>query len=230
MFGRIKNIFNYIHLKYKWKDKVIFYTNSRIHKISNLEGANKVCSNTYFKGYMGYGSYIGSDGYFIGKIGRFTSIAGKCWVVVGRHPYKSPFVTTCPMFFSLLKQNGNTFTDVQLYDEFKYAEPGYLVVIGSDCWIGHDVKIIEGVKIGDGAMVLAGAVVTKDVPPYAIVGGVPAKIIGYRFDEQTIQFLLNTRWWDNNIEWIKENWKLMTNIDLLKEYYRYNNIVNKNIL
>lgn len=230
MFGRIKNIFNYIHLKHKWKGKVLFNRNSRIHKISNFEGSNKVCGNTYFEGYMGYGTYIGSDGCFIGKIGRFTSIAGKCCVVLGRHPYKYPFATTSPMFFSLLKQNGNTYADTQLYDEFKYAEPGYLVVVGSDCWIGHDVKIIEGVKIGDGAMVLAGAVVTKDVPPYAIVGGVPAKIIGYRFDEQTIQFLLKTRWWDNNIEWIKENWKLMTNIDLLKEYYRYNKIVNKNIL
>lgn len=224
MFGNIKNILNYIHLKHKWKDKVLFNRNSRIHKISKFEGANRVSSNTYFQGYMGYGSYIGSNGYFIGKIGRFTSIAGRCYVILGRHPYKYPFATTSPMFFSLLRQNGNTYTDTQLYDEFKYAEPGYFVIIGSDCWIGHDVKIIEGVRIGDGAMVLAGAVVTKDVPPYAIIGGVPAKIIGYRFDEQTIQFLLRIRWWNNSLEWIKENWRLMTNIDLLKEYYRYNNL------
>jgi len=224
MFGKIKNTFDYIHLKYKWKGKVLFNRSTRIHKISNFEGANKVCSNTYFEGYMGYGSYIGSNGYFIGKIGRFSSIAGKCYVVLGRHPYKYPFATTSPMFFSLSKQNGYKFTDVQLYNEFKYAEPNYFVVIGSDCWIGHDVKIIEGVRIGDGAMVLAGAVVTKDVPPYAIVGGIPAKIIGYRFDEQTIQFLLKAEWWNNNIKWIKENWKLMTNVDLLKEYYKYNKL------
>ena len=226
MLGRIKNIFNYIHLKHKWKGKLIFYKNSRIHKKSKFEGTNKVCENTYFRGAMGYGSYIGPNGYIIGKIGRFTSIAGKCCVVVGRHPYKYPFVTTCPMFFSLLKQNGYTFTDTQLYDEFKYAETNYEVVVGSDCWIGYDVKIIEGVKIGDGAMVLAGAIVTKDIPPFAIVGGIPANIIGYRFDEQTIQFLLKTKWWNNSIEWIKENWKLMTNFDFLKKYYTHDNFGN----
>lgn len=206
-------------MKYKWHGKLLFGKKTDISKNSVFEGANKIYDNTYFKGNMGYGSYIGTDGFFIGKIGRFTSIAGKCWVVVGRHPYKFPFATTSPMFFSILKQNGNTFADSQLYNEFKYADQKYAVIVGSDCWIGHDVKIIEGVKIGDGAMVLAGAVVTKDVPPYAIVGGIPAKLIDYRFDKQTIQFLLTIKWWDNDIKWIKNNWKLMTNINLLKEYY-----------
>lgn len=224
MLNKIKKIFDYIYLKNKWKGKLILARKSHINRCSIFEGANKVCENTYFKGSMGYGSYIGANGFFIGKVGRFTSIAEECCTVVGRHPYKYPFVTTCPMFFSLSKQNGYTFTDVQLYDEFKYAESDYFVVVGSDCWIGHDVKLIEGIRIGDGAMVLAGAVVTKDVPPYAIVGGVPAKIIGYRFDEPTIQFLLKTKWWDNSIEWIKENWKLMTNIDLLKAYYKHANV------
>lgn len=198
----------------------MFSIKANIDKFSFFEGANKICDNTYFEGSMGYGSYIGPDGSFLGKVGRFTSIAGKCYVVAGRHPYKEPFVTTCPMFFSLMKQNGYTFANEQLYDEFKYAEGNHLVVIGSDCWIGYDVKLIEGVRIGDGAMVLAGAVVTKDVPPYAIVGGVPAKIIDYRYDEETIQFLLKTRWWDNDIEWIKDSWKMMTNMKVLNEYYR----------
>lgn len=221
ILGKIRNIFDHIYLKYKWRGKLILTRKSHINRYSVFEGANKVCENTYFKGNMGYGAYIGPNGFFMGKIGRFTSIAGKCSVVIGRHPYKYPFATTCPMFFSLSKQNGYTFTDAQLYDEFKCAESDYFVVVGSDCWIGYDVKLVEGIKIGDGAMILAGAVVTKDVPPYAIVGGIPAKIIGYRFDESTIQFLLKTRWWDNNIEWLKENWKLMTNIDSLKAYYRY---------
>ena len=79
--------------------------------------------------------------------------------------------------------------------------------------------LIGGVHIADGAVVLAGAVVTKDVPPYAIVGGVPAKIIRYRYDEETISFLLQTQWWNNTEEWFKENWKLLTDIDKLKAYY-----------
>ena len=79
--------------------------------------------------------------------------------------------------------------------------------------------IIGGVHIADGAVVLAGAVVTKNVPPYAIVGGVPAKIIRYRYDEETISFLLQAQWWNNTEDWFKENWKLLTDIDKLKAYY-----------
>lgn len=220
MLSILKRIYTYLYVRYKWNGKLIFNIRSNVKSTSVFEGANKINGNTFFEGYMGYGSYIGSNSYFIGKIGRFSSIAEKCYVVLGRHPYKSPFVTTCPMFFSLLKQNGYTFAQKQLYDEFKFAESNYIVIVGSDCWIGYDVKIIEGVIIGDGAIVLAGAVVTKDVPPYAIVGGVPAKIIGYRYDDKTIDFLLKIKWWNKNIEWIKEHWTLMTNIDMLKTYYR----------
>lgn len=222
MLSLIKKKYYDFYLKYKWHGKLSLGNKACINNISIFEGGNKICNNTYFEGYMGYGSYIGPDSFFSGKIGRFTSIAGKCYVVIGRHPYKSPFATTSPMFFSLLKQNGYTFADAQLYDEFKYAEQNYFVIVGSDCWIGHDVKLIEGIKIGDGAIVLAGAVVTKDVPPYSIVGGVPAKVISYRYDEQSIQFLLKTKWWNNDLKWIKKNWKLMTNIDLLKKYYENN--------
>lgn len=91
------------------------------------------------------------------------------------------------------------------------------VTIGNDCWIGQRAILIGGITIGDGAVVMAGAVVTKDVPPYAMVGGVPAKIIKYRYDEETIDFLLKAQWWNRPIEWLKENHALLCDIERLKE-------------
>ena len=91
--------------------------------------------------------------------------------------------------------------------------------IGSDCWIGTGVFLVGGIVIGNGAVVLAGAVVTKDVPPYAIVGGVPARILRYRYDEETINFLLGIHWWDNDKEWFLKHWELLSDIDKLKDYY-----------
>ena len=71
-----------------------------------------------------------------------------------------------------------------------------LPVIGNDVWIGAGAMILNGVNVGDGAIVAAGAVVTKDVPPYSIVGGNPAKVIRYRFDDEDIEKLLELQWWD----------------------------------
>ena len=69
-------------------------------------------------------------------------------------------------------------------------------IIGSDVWIGAHAQIKSGLTIGNGAVVAAGAVVTRDVPPYAIVGGVPAKVIRYRFDEKAIEALMSLKWWE----------------------------------
>ena len=79
------------------------------------------------------------------------------------------------------------------------------IVIGNDVWIGYEAVIMSGVTIGDGAIIGTRAVVTKDVPPYTIVGGVPAKLIRKRFSEDVISFLLEIRWWDWSKERIAEN-------------------------
>jgi acetyltransferase-like isoleucine patch superfamily enzyme len=79
------------------------------------------------------------------------------------------------------------------------------VSIGNDVWIGANVCILPGVNIGDGAIIAAGAIVNRDVPPYSIVGGVPARVIKYRFDDWMIDKFLKIRWWDWSIERIEEN-------------------------
>lgn len=72
----------------------------------------------------------------------------------------------------------------------------YFPTFGNDIWTGHNVNVMGGVNVGDGAVIAAGSVVTKDIPPYAIVAGIPAKILRYRFNDKTIERLLNVRWWD----------------------------------
>ena len=79
------------------------------------------------------------------------------------------------------------------------------IVIGNDVWIGAQSILVSGIKIGDGAVIAANSVVTKDVPPYAIVGGSPAKVINYRFSEEIISELANLKWWDWDLAKIKKN-------------------------
>lgn len=183
-----------------------------------FEGTNKICSGAYFYGEIGYGSYIGSNCNLSAKIGRFTSIAGNCMTISGRHAYTYPFATTCPMFFSTMRQNGETFVREQKFEELCYAVPEkkYATVIGNDCWIGEGVKIIAGTKIGDGAIVFAGAIVTKDVPAYAIVGGVPAKIVKYRYSEEDVLFLKKLKWWNWSVEDLKKRADLLCDIEKLR--------------
>ena len=169
----------------------------------SFEGYNLITSGSIFSGSMGRFSYIGSDSRILGNIGRFTSIGPHVDTVVGRHPVKG-WASTCPAFFSPLPRAGRTFAGKELFEEYKYADPETRahVVIGSDVWIGAHVLLIGGVTVGDGAVVLAGAAVTKDVQPYAIVGGVPAKVLDWRFTPEQIERLKRLRWFDRDVEWI----------------------------
>ncbi len=186
----------------------------RIVRETKLDGKNAINSGTYLNGKLGFGSYIGANCAISAKIGKYCCIASGVKTVLATHPVDT-FASVHPMFFSLGKQNGFTYVNEQKFQEMKYYddEKKIGVLIGNDVWIGTDVLILGGVKIGDGAIVAAGAVVTKDVPPYAIVGGVPAKVIRYRFNETQIEKLLELKWWDKSEEWIGKNVRCFENVD-----------------
>ena len=217
----IKQLLKRWVLRLKWRGKLQLEQGCDIALQAQFEGMNKIYSHSSFGGILGYGSYIGHHSSLTAKIGRFCSISNHVICNAGIHPFQAPFATTSPCFFSLRKQNGATFATQQMLNEIKTTdnEGAFDCEIGNDVWICEGVFINGGIHIADGAVVLAHAAVTKDVPPYAIVGGVPAKIIGYRYDEATIKWLLNVQWWNNPIAWFRAHWSLLCDIDKLKAYY-----------
>ena len=128
------------------------------------------------------------------KIGKFCSIAcgAKFLFTSGNHALKSLSTYTFPIFFKEWDLDPKNIRDA-------WDNKGDIVV-GNDVWIGYEAVVLSGVTIGDGAIIGTRAVVTKDVPPYTIVGGVPARPIRRRFDEETVARLQALRWWDWDAE------------------------------
>lgn len=133
-------------------------------------------------------------------IGSYCSIGPRVTVGLGKHP--TDFLSTFPAFFSTQQQCQVSFTDRDYYIEHES------IVIGNDVWIGAGSVILDGVTIGDGEIVAAGSIVSKDIAPYTIVGGIPAKPIKKRFDDAKIEELLQLKWWEKEESWIKENLSL----------------------
>lgn len=185
MLRKIKNrVIITVKKMTKWKDceiktsmfdykKCGFGTHVRIAKNCEIWG-----------GWIGDYTYVGNYtviDYAI--IGKYCSIGQRCSIGGWEHDYKK--FSTNPRIYR------------EIFGE-SYSDQVQQVVIGNDVWIGDNAIILKG-NIGDGVIIGAGAVVTKDVPPYAIVVGNPAHIIKYRFDEETIKKLLDSKWWDKEI-------------------------------
>lgn len=193
------------------KNKIVFHSRCRI-RLSNIfrgktvfEGKNGLgSSNCILKSSFGYGTLIG-DRNFLDRIktGRFCSIGSEIKIVSSAHPTEV-FVSTHPAFYSH-RYNSLSYVCKEKFSGILMCDDNFSVVAGNDVWIGDRVLIKGGVRIGDGAVIGMGAVVTKDVPPYAVVGGVPARIIKMRFSENRISELLSQNIWEKPIEWIEEN-------------------------
>lgn len=132
------------------------------------------------------------------NIGKFCAIGPSVTINLGIHPSKD-FVSSHPIFYSLGFNCKTRFAEEQGFEELG------TVSIGHDVWVGANVVILPNVSIGTGAIIAAGAVVTRDVMPYEIVGGVPARPMRKRFDEEQIELLLESKWWDFSFSELQEN-------------------------
>lgn len=203
-----KTVFPFIRRHIERSTDSIIMPGAYLYNSAVLEGKNYVGRKTELNNVtMGYGSYINNNGLLTNtRIGKYTSIGTGLQSVIGRHPIDE-CVSTHPAFYSASADMGLTYAPETTFDEIKMIDMDnwIQIVIGNDVWIGNDVRIMEGVTIGDGAIIATGAVVTKDVAPYSVVGGVPAKEIKKRFSDEMIAKLMEYKWWDKGEEWLKSN-------------------------
>lgn len=174
--------------------------NSKIDKRASVGNGSQIVEST-----IGKYSYAYNCSIIHAKIGAFCSIADGTVIGGGSHPIN--WVSSSPVFYSgrnVLKKN---FSDNE-YKEFTET------IIGNDVWIGSKCLIKGGVTIGDGAVIGMGSVVTHDVPPYEIWAGNPAKFIRKRFDNETAEKLLNSKWWDLSDEELSDIGKYFNDIDM----------------
>ena len=194
--------------------KTVGYSLVKSEKYDFHQGEHTRITAPYFLQHVTLGdySYISRNSTISHcTIGKFCSIGPNFCCGLGIHPTNG--ISTSPMFYSTAKQNGVSLCKENKIDEYKQTH------IGNDVFIGANVTVLDGVSIGDGAVIGAGAVVTKDIPPYAIAIGVPAKVAKYRFDSESIIKLLNREWWDGDSEFLKKVEQSFWDVDRFLDEY-----------
>ncbi len=181
--------------------------NSKLFSAVKIDRNNHI-DNTEIGAY----SYTGRNTIILySVIGNYTSISWNVSIGGANHDYSR---ITQHSFLYNSTDNIRPKSEPVAYDRYKSS-----VQIGNDVWVAAGAVVTRGVKVGDGAVIGANAVVTKDVPPYAIVAGSPAKIIKYRFSKEVIEILLKLKWWDWSVDKIQENYSTISqspNIEKLK--------------
>ncbi|NLB79326.1 MAG: CatB-related O-acetyltransferase [Clostridiaceae bacterium] len=182
-------------IKYLWAKLMLKMRGSAI-KNSVLGYDSKIESGSHFiNSTMGKYSFCGYNCFINNcEIGSFCSIAGNVVIGGGSHPLE--WISTSPVFYN---NRDSIKTKFSRYDRDELPR----TYIGNDVWIGDGVHVKAGVRIGTGAVIGMGSVVTKDIEPYSIVAGVPAKLIRRRFDDDTCQKLLEIEWWNMDEEKLK---------------------------
>lgn len=199
----------------KSKSPLALIENSQVSKKAKVYRFAKLDNSI-----IGDYTYIGPSARIIhAKIGKFCSISGDTCIGMGSHPLD--YLSTSPIFFSKNNSIGIAWVDSMSYKEYQE------ITIGNDVWIGARAMVLGGVKIGDGAVIAAGAVVTRDVPPYAVVGGVPAKVIKFRFDEPEISRLEKLKWWNLPDSALKLNISLFQNEAILADLKQLEQLCEK---
>jgi len=192
------NLFCFYYSKLLKKLRGSAILNSTIHKTSKIESGSQIVNTTIDRH-----SFCGYDCQIINcNIGSFCSIANN--VIIGGAMHPISWVSTSPVFYE-----GRD--SVKKKYSFHKRELDKTTHIENDVWIGQNSMIKQGVTIGTGAIIGMGSVVTKDVEPYSIVGGNPAKLIRKRFDENLIESLLQSKWWDYSDEQLNFVSKYFTN-------------------
>lgn len=175
--------FRYLLSKLCLKMQIPAVKNSIINKTAKI--ASKA---TVYNSSIGKYSYVGVNTYVINAdIGRYCSIGNDSSIGLGQHPLYH--VSTSPVFYEGKNIFNKNFAKIKFQEYMK-------TTIGNDVWIGERVLIKDGISIGTGAVIGAGTIVTHDVPPYAIVVGNPGRILKYRFSNDIISQLLETKWWE----------------------------------